>query len=175
MTKGPVAERVAALVEPLVTSTGLELVDVEHGGGLLRITLDHADPSAGPIDLDTIATVSEQIADLLDVQDPDPVPGHYTLEVSSPGIERPLHTPDHFRRFAGTGTTVAVRTHADVEGERRIEGELTEADDDHIVVAGRRLAYADIERARTVFDWGASGSSRRGARKKPKTRGQRRR
>jgi ribosome maturation factor RimP len=82
----------------------------------------------------------------------DPVPGRYTLEVSSPGVERTLRTPDHFERFVGT--TVNVKTHPDVEGERRVEGSLEAADDDGIVVAGRRIAYADVERARTVFVWG---------------------
>lgn len=147
MTMSPVAERVHALVEPLVTSTGLELVDVEYGPGALKITLDRE----GGIDLETITTASEQISDLLDVHDPIPG-GRYTLEVTSPGVERPLRTPEQFRRFVGT--TVAVRTHPHVEGERRVQGELSEADDEGIVVDGRRLAYGDIERARTVFEWG---------------------
>jgi ribosome maturation factor RimP len=152
-TGGPVAERVHALVEPLVTSTGLELVEVEYGPGALKITLDRE----GGIDLETITTASEQISDLLDVHDPIPG-GRYTLEVTSPGVERPLHTPDHFRRFVGK--PIVVRTHPHVEGERRVQGELTEADDDGIVVDGRRLAYRDIERARTVFEWGPADRPR---------------
>jgi ribosome maturation factor RimP len=156
---GAVAERVRALIEPLVTSTGLELVEVEHGPGLLRITLDRE----GGIDLDAITTASEQISDLLDVH--DPVPGRYTLEVLSPGVERPLRTPAEFKRFVGD--TVAIRTHATVDGDRRVQGELTEAGDDAVVVAGRRLAYDEIERARTVFEWGSGNTN--------KPRGQRRR
>lgn len=144
-----IAERVHALVEPLVTSTGLELVDVEYGPGAMKITLDRE----GGIDLEAITTASEQISDLLDVHDPIPG-GRYTLEVTSPGVERPLRTPEQFRRFVGT--TVAVRTHPDVDGERRVQGELSEADDESIVVDGRRLAYSDIERARTVFEWGTA-------------------
>ena len=161
MAKGPVAERVAALIEPLVTSTGLELVDVEHGPGMLKVTLDRD----GGIDLEAITTASEQISDLLDVH--DPVPGRYTLEVTSPGVERALETPQHFRRFVGA--TVAVRTHASAaenENDRRIQGELTAADDDGVVVAGRRLAYADIERARTVFEWGGAEKPTRGQRRR---------
>ena len=77
--------------------------------------------------------------------------GRYTLEVSSPGVERPLRTPEHFRRFVGT--SVAVKTRPDVEGDRRLEGTLEAADDEGVVVAGRRLAYDDIEKARTVFVW----------------------
>src|SRR3990170_2393512 len=118
---GPVAERVHALVEPLVAASGIELVEVEHGPGLLKITLD----KEGGIDLETITEASEKISDALDVH--DPVPGRYTLEVTSPGVERPLRTPDHFRRFLGS--TINVRTHPGVEGERRVQGELSDADD----------------------------------------------
>lgn len=152
---GPVADRVHDLVEPLVVASGLELVDVEHGPGLLKITLDRE----GGIDLDTITEASERISDLLDVH--DPVPGRYTLEVTSPGLERPLRRPQHFRRFVGT--PVVVRTLPGVEGERRVEAILDDADDDGIVIGGRRLAYTEIERARTVFEWakGAKGSGDR--------------
>ncbi len=141
-----VTERVRALIEPFVTASGAEVVDVEHGPGLLRIYLDQP----GGIDLEAITAFSEQISDLLDLH--DPVPGRYTLEVSSPGLERPLKTPAHFARFVGT--TVNVKTKSSVEGDRRFSGELTEATDDHIVVAGRTLTYDDIEKARTVFEWG---------------------
>lgn len=141
-----VAERVRELVEPLVAAAGLDLVEIEQGPGLLRIYLD----DEGGIDLDTLTTMSEQISDLLDVH--DPIPGRYTLEVSSPGLERNLRTPAHYLRFVGT--KINVKTHPNVEGERRFSGTLTEADDDGIVVEGRRLSYGDIERARTVFEWG---------------------
>ena len=79
--------------------------------------------------------------------------GRYTLEVSSPGIERPLRTPSHFRR--AVGTQVSLRTMPGVEGERRLTGRLDGADDDSIELAGRRIPYAAIERARTVFEWGS--------------------
>ena len=155
---GPVAERVHDLVEPLVAASGLELVDVEHGPGLLKITLD----KEGGIDLEMITEASERISDLLDVH--DPVPGRYTLEVTSPGVERPLRTPQQFQRFVGT--PIVVRTQPGVEGERREQGILESADDDGIVVAGRRLAYAEIERARTVFEWG--GAEKKNSSKPPK-------
>ena len=141
-----VTDRVRELVEPLVTANGLELVDVEHGPGLLRIYLDQG----GGIDLATITRYSEQISDLLDLH--DPVPGRYTLEVSSPGLERPLKTPAQFQRFVGTVVNVKTKSH--VEGERRFSGELSAADEHTVTVAGRRLAYGDIEKAKTVFEWG---------------------
>jgi ribosome maturation factor RimP len=143
-----VAERIRALIEPLANAAGLELVDVEHGPGLLRIYLDRE----GGIDLDTITRQSEVISDLLDAADPDPIPGRYTLEVSSPGLERPLLRPADFQRFVGSQIT--GKTTPSAEGDRRFSGELTEAGDDGIVVGGRRLAYAEIDKARTVFEWG---------------------
>jgi ribosome maturation factor RimP len=139
-------DAVRRLVEPLLAARGLELFDVELRSGILRISVDK---DTG-LDLDAISEASEVISDALDNE--DPIPGKYTLEVSSPGLERPLRTPAHFRRFVGT--TVSVRTQPEVEGERRIQGTLEAADDDGITVAGRRLTYSEIERARTVFEWG---------------------
>lgn len=143
---GPTAnDRVRDVIEPDLTAAGLEVVDVEHAGAILRITVD----CPGGIDLDTVSEAARRVSDLLDRH--DVVPGRYTLEVSSPGIERSLQTPEHFARFVGTPVT--VRTRPGVEGERRVDGVLESADGDGIVVAGRRLPYADIERARTRFEW----------------------
>jgi len=140
-----VTQRVRELVEPLLTASGVEVVDVEQLGATLRVTVD----KPGGIDLDAVSEATLVVSDALDHN--DPVPGRYTLEVSSPGVERPLRTPEHFRRFVGT--SVAVKTRPDVEGDRRLEGTLEAADDEGVVVAGRRLAYDDIEKARTVFVW----------------------
>jgi len=140
-----VTERVRALIEPLLVARDVELVDVERVGATLRVSVDRP----GGIDLDAISDLTHVVSDALDRD--DPVPGRYTLEVSSPGVERPLRTPAHFRRFVGSAVT--VKTRSGVEGERRVEGTLEVADDEAIVVAGRRIPYADVERARTVFVW----------------------
>lgn len=155
-------EQVRRLIEPLVTASGLELVDVEHGPGLLKVTLDRE----GGIDLEAITTASEHISDLLDNHDPIPG-GRYTLEVTSPGLERPLRTPAQFARFVGT--VINVKTAPHVEGERRFSAELTEADDEGIMVGGRRLAYNDIERARTVFEWGPAPRPGKGSPRQPRS------
>ena len=87
----------------------------------------------------------------------DPVDGAYTLEVSSPGLERPLRTPAHFLRFVGTD--ISVKLLAGTPGERRRQGRLEAADPDAggaITVDGQSVAYASIDRARTVFVWGPS-------------------
>jgi ribosome maturation factor RimP len=150
-------DRVRTAVEPLVAESGLSLYDVELNKDLLRISVQ------GPpgTDLDVLARLSRSISHLLDEE--DPVAGRYTLEVSSPGLERALRRPEHYRD--AVGEIVSVKTHPGVEGDRRIRGVLTEADDDGVVVEpepadgdgaaeARRLAYADISRASTVFDWG---------------------
>ena len=148
MTGQNVNDRVRGVIEPDLIAEGLEMVDVEHAGATLRVTVDRP----GGIDLDAVSQASHLVSELLDRH--DVVPGRYTLEVSSPGIERSLRTPDHFRRFVGTPVTVKTRPGA--EGERRIDGDLEAADDDGIVVAGRAISYGDIERARTRFVWPAA-------------------
>ncbi len=149
-----VAGRVHELVEPVVAAEGLELVEVSYTGSQLQVFVDGTG-----VDLDALSALSTRLSRLLDQH--DPVPGRYTLEVSSPGLERPLRTPDQFRRFVGS--TVSVKTKPDVAGERRERGVLEAADDEGIVVAAvdgptpsasRRLAYDEIDRARTVFEWG---------------------
>jgi len=143
-------ERVRAVVEPVVAAADLELYDVELAGGVLRVLVDRA----GGVDLAVLGEVTRAVSEALDAD--DPLPGRYTLEVSSPGLERKLRTPAHFA--AALGKKVRVRTVPGTEGERRVEGELAAADDDGVVVATpageRRLAYAEVERARTVFEWG---------------------
>jgi ribosome maturation factor RimP len=139
-------ERLRGLVEPLLADQDLELVDLEVKPKLVRVTVDRE----GGVDLDTISDVTQLISSLLDAQ--DPLPSSYALEVSSPGLERPLRTPAHYRRFAGT--KISVKTRPEVEGERRLEGILSDVDDEGFSVAGRRLSYSDVEKARTVFEWG---------------------
>jgi ribosome maturation factor RimP len=143
-------EQVTALVEPLVTAHGAELYDVELAGGVLRVLVDRE----GGVDLDTVGAITRDVSDALD--DADPLPGEYTLEVSSPGLERPLRTPRHYA--AAIGATVKVKTVPGTDGERRVEGELVGADDDAVTIEGpdgpRRVAIDQIASARTVFTWG---------------------
>jgi ribosome maturation factor RimP len=141
---------VEALVRPVVESAGLELVEVvfgkESGRRILRVTIDRDDG----VDLDTISVVSDKISRRLDLE--GFAPGPYSLEVSSPGIERPLHGPRDFQRKVGELVKVKVT------GAATYLGRLASADDDGIVVetdAGEvRIAYGDVASARTVFEWG---------------------
>lgn len=145
---------VRAAAEQVLSSLGLELVDVELVGSgrarTLRLTVDRE----GGIDLDALAAANGPVSDALDAV--DGLPGPYNLELSSPGLERPLRRPAEFRRFVGT--TISVKSHEAVAGARRHRGLLAEADDDGIALevdgAERRFPYDAIASARTVFEWG---------------------
>ena len=141
-----VAERVAAAVAPVLEGLDLVLHDVEHAGTNIRVVIDRD----GGVDVDALTAATRAVSRLLD--ELDPIDGHYTLEVSSPGLERTLRTPAHFRKYVGA--TISVKTNPEVEGDRRVQGGLEAADDDGITVAGRRIAYDQIAKARTVFEWG---------------------
>jgi len=145
---------VRAAAEPVLSSRGLELVDVEIVGSgrarTLRILVDRD----GGIELDTLAETTGPVASALDAA--EAITGPYNLELSSPGLERPLRRPAEFRRFVGT--TVSVKSHDVVAGARRHRGLLVEADDSGIDLdvdgEHRRFSYDAIASARTVFEWG---------------------
>ena len=120
---------------------------------MLRVLVD----KEGGADIDAISGLARAISRTLDEH--DPIDGRYTLEVSTPGLERPLRTPAHFR--GALGADVKVKTLPQVEGDRRVEGRISAADDDGVTITdadggARTLRYDEIERARTVFVWGPS-------------------
>jgi ribosome maturation factor RimP len=163
-SSSPVLNRVQALVAPVASDLGLDIYDIEQRGGTLRITLDTPAGCAGGVSLDDLALASRLISRALD--EDDPVPGRYTLEVTSPGVERALRTAAHFQREVGK--EVAIRLSDVTADERRINGTLVAADDDAATVrvdgpAGatdRRIEYVRIDRARTVFHWPAAQKPR---------------
>ena len=150
-----VTERLVDALSPVLQAAGLELVDVVVGGSQVQVTVDRQ----GGVDLDALADANREVSRTLDAL--DPFPGSYTLEVSSPGLERRLRTPVHFTR--AVGETVTVRTLPDTQAvARRVRGVLRGADDEGITLEGpevpdgsMRIAYEQIERARTVFEWGS--------------------
>ena len=149
-------DRVAAIVAPLAEERGLALYDVEQHQNSLRVLVDRA----GGIDIDALAELSRAVSRVLD--EVDPVAGKYTLEVSSPGLERPLRRPDHFA--GAVGDKVTIKTVPGTEGERRVTGTLLAADDEGVTVRPddgpeddeRHLDFSAIQAARTVFDWGTT-------------------
>lgn len=154
------ATAVRDLVEPALAAKGLEVFDVEFSAGRLVVTVDRE----GGVDLEALTEANHVVSELLDEHDPIP-DDRYLLEVSSPGLERTLRTPEHFAK--SLGATVNVKVKPTVEGERRHEGLLEAADADGITVGGRRFNYSDIERARTVFAWGPTPKPKGGAPAKP--------
>ncbi len=152
-----------ATLQPVIGAAGLELVDVELRSGVLLVTVDRP----GGVDLDALTEANRVASAVLD--ELDPIPGRYALEVSSPGVERTLRTPAHFSR--AVGETVTVKTRPQVAGDRRVRGRLLSADDGgfDLDVEGAegpvRLAYNEVDRARTVFEWGPA--PRPGARRRP--------
>jgi ribosome maturation factor RimP len=154
-------DTLASAISPELESLGLELFDVQlTGSGRSRVLQILVDRDGG-VDLEAITAATERISPVLDGL--DTVPGPFSLEVSSPGLERTLRRPDHFRR--AIGETISVKSR-DENGEiSRVRGTLAGADDLAITlgaVAGdeggeaRRIAYDDIVQARTVFEWGAA-------------------
>lgn len=147
-----------ALVRPVVESAGLELWEVtfrkEEGRMVLRVTVDRD----GGVDVDTISETSERLSRRLDLEDFGR--GRYRLEVSSPGLERPLRQPRHFQR--SVGEQVKVKTVEPVEGSKIHAGALVSADAEAIVIATDggelRVPYANVASARTVFEWGSDRS-----------------
>jgi ribosome maturation factor RimP len=142
------------MLEPGIRSMGYELVGVEYqsggkGGGLLRVYIDSADG----ISADDCQKVSYQVSGVLDVE--DPIPGHYTLEISSPGLDRLLFRPEDFERFAGQ--LVKLRAASPVNGRRNFKGRLVGLRDGQVVIEqdGEEvsLVYEQVDQARLVPEY----------------------
>jgi ribosome maturation factor RimP len=160
----PVVARIRGLVVPIATDLGLDVYDIEQRGGTLRITLDTPPGAGAGVTLDLLALASRLISKEFDQH--DPIPSRYILEVTSPGVERSLRTPAHFQREVGK--VVAIRL-ANVEAaQRRVQGVISAADDDGVTIhtgdGDQRIAYTEIDRAKSVFEWG--GQPKPGARRK---------
>jgi len=151
----------ADALSPLLDARGLDLVDVELHGSELTVFVDRQ----GGVDLDTLGEATRAVSAALD--EIDPLPGRYTLAVSSPGLERRLRTPAHFMRAVGEAVT--VRVHGGTSEVRRVRGTLETADGAGFTLVGPdvpdgslRIAYGEIERARTIFEWGPQPKRVRG-------------
>jgi ribosome maturation factor RimP len=143
--------KVLQLLEPLVEGLGYEFVGAEYlpqgKHSLLRIYIDKADVG---ITVDDCERVSRQVSSMLDVE--DPIPGQYTLEVSSPGLDRPLFRPEHFERFIGHEVKLSLT--APMAGRRKLSGELKAMVDGVVKVECEgeeyEIDFDDIEKARLV-------------------------
>jgi ribosome maturation factor RimP len=163
-------DRVHALVAPIAADLQLDVYDIERRGATVRVTLDTPPGSDGGITLDSLSLATRLISRELDHD--DPIAGHYTLEVTSPGLERQLRTPAHFQREVGKTITIRLRDpHAD---PRRVQGVLTAADERTATLllddgTERVVSIDDVDKARTVFEWGPKpkpGKQSAGSKKK---------
>ncbi len=149
--------RIWQLAAPLAEKEAMEIVDIElrhegsRGGRVLRLYLDK---EGGP-NLEELSRISRQLSDLLDSE--DAVEGAYTLEVSSPGINRPLRRPEHFRRVVGK--KIRLRTRDLINGRRSFVGILEGVGGDEITVKQEgvqyRIPFSLIEKSNYEHDWSA--------------------
>ncbi|MFV0321651.1 MAG: ribosome maturation factor RimP [Alphaproteobacteria bacterium] len=147
-----IEQQIQALIEPALNESGIEVVRVMIMGDrnkVLQIMLDKADES--PITIDECADASKVISALLDVE--DPIDGHYTLEVSSPGIDRPLTRLKDFERFAGNKIKIELKTK--IDDRRRFQGDLKDVQDNLILIEVENeiltIAFEDILKSKLVL------------------------
>lgn len=155
------------LAEPVCAGAGYELVDLdytrEQHGWVVRALIDRCEEHGAPIGFADCERVSRELSAVFDVE--DPVPHAYRLEVSSPGLDRPLRTAKHFRRHVGEMAKIAMEPGATAEhgGRRNFKGRLVavEGNEEDARVAIEvdgvtyRLTVGDIAAARLVPDWDA--------------------
>lgn len=153
-------QRLLGMLEPLLESLGYELVDLVLTAGRRSAQLQVFIDRPGGVNIDDCERVSHEVSALLDVQ--DPIPTGYTLEVSSPGLDRVLRRPQHYARFAGERVWVELREAR--AGRRRYTGRLQRVSEQGIelVVDGVNvdLPFAEIARARLAPEWPAAGNKR---------------
>ena len=166
MPRPDVADAVRATCESILSARGVELVTFSLGhesvGQTLRLTIDRPD---GPVSLEEIVEISEEISKRLDEE--DPIPGRYILEVASAGIERPLVRPGDYRRFSGR--RIKVRCQEPIEGQKVFTGTIRSAGDESFLLVpdgnhgnGRgalegsavvEIPFAGVAKAHLIVDW----------------------
>lgn len=135
----------------ILSNLGLDLYDLELAKGTLSVTVT----KEGGIDLELLTKANRTISEWLDAN--DPIPGHYTLDVASPGLERRLRTPEHYA--STVGEVVTLRERREGEPTRRLEGTVISTDANSVTLEDAEhgsitVAFEHVERARTVFKWG---------------------
>ena len=157
------ADQIAELLSPTVSALGLELLGIEYlpapGGATVRLYIDmpQADADTRHVGIEDCEAVSREVSAQLDVE--DPITGNYTLEVSSPGLDRPLFGAAQFARFVGESAKVVLKLPQD--GRRRLQGKIERVEGSTIVFALDAGEFvvdaANIEKAKLVPDWIALG------------------
>jgi len=171
VTRAPLQTRLISIVEPVCQAAGYELVELrfvlEQGGWTLRVAIDlpldeHTDVGVVPedrVDLEDCENLSRELSAVIDVE--DPIPQAFSLEVSSPGIDRPLRTAPHFVHFAGSEAKIQLVAPMMIAGgeRRNFRGVLGGVDGGCVIIdcdgTTFRLPIDDIEHAKLVPDWDA--------------------
>ncbi|MCK0069306.1 ribosome maturation factor RimP [Kordiimonas laminariae] len=145
------ADKISDIIEATVESLGFELIRVTYGGGRKPTLQIMAERPDGTMNVDDCATLSREISLLLDVE--DPLPEEYLLEVSSPGIDRPLTRVKDFERWIGFDAKIELNEQLD--GRRRFRGKMLKFDGETISISTDEgdfdLAYADVSKAKLLL------------------------
>ncbi len=154
-------DEVRKLADPMVAARGFVLYDIEQHGPILRVTVAGPTRTSGPGIAD-LSSMTRELSGLLD--ETDPISGSYTLEVSSPGLERKLRTLDHF--IGAIGETASVKIRVAGQPAERIRGIITAVSEPEGLTLDtqtgegkptgetRVVPLADIDSARTIYEWG---------------------
>ncbi len=161
MSESAVLMRISEIVAPIVSDLGLDLYDLEFVSGTVRVVVDTKPGLIGEngkpagVDLEQIGLLTRLVSREFDHA--EPVPGRYTLEVTSPGLERNLRLPRHFEREINKVVSVRLTAPLEITGERRVRGVLVGVDDSQIIVRNEdgievAIKHVAIDRAKTVFE-----------------------
>ncbi len=150
MSSTPLEHKLIKISEPVIKDLGFDLVLLEFKGGILQIFAEN--PSTGNLSLDECSSISKILSPLLEVE--DPIPGAYTLEISSPGIDRPLVKPEDYVKYVGFDVKLELDM-ADVLGRKRFRGKLVGEKEGFVTLIvdnkEEQLELANIRKARLVL------------------------
>ena len=144
-------DAICSIIQPVVEASGYKLYDIQRNGATLAVLVEGSDGMG----VEELSQLSRSVSGVLDEH--DPIPGRYTLEVSTPGVERRLCNKSHFS--GAIGEIINVRTTPEPDGRRRLVGTLVSLEDETLTIedvnSGVTEVHMDqIEKARTVFEWG---------------------
>jgi ribosome maturation factor RimP len=149
MKNTPLEHKLVRIVEPVLKDMGFNLVLLEFKGGVLQILAE--DPRSGNLSLDDCTAINKMLSPLLEVE--DPIPGAYTLEISSPGIDRPLMKAGDFAKYAGYEAKVELDESMD--GQRRFRGKIVGVKDEFVTMlvdkVEHRIEIGAMKKARLVL------------------------
>lgn len=144
-------QNVSNIITPVIEGLGFELLWVEFKGGALQIFAEN--PKTQKLNLEECTQISREISPVLEVE--DPIESRYRLEVSSPGLDRPLFKASDYERYAGLGVELKVELENDLEGQRKFRGFLEKADESEIVLKTDHgeveLPFNNIYKAKLVM------------------------